>query len=247
MRELVKSVRDSTLESAGGTAALDLVLRAVRGPFMSSRTRFLVDFDLLRLRARSRAKIAKPSGDQRLLHLGCGSRRVDGWLNVDVIDSDFDIDLGRMPLPFGDDSFDSVVSQQVIEHLELDDELLPLMRELKRVVSDGGTIWLSCPDMAKVCQGYVDDRGAGLLADKRLRGAHDPSSGGRPAQLVVNWLFHQGGEHKNLFDLEILQWIAQSVGFDKCLESTEAELLSTFPEFPVRDDSFQSVYVRILV
>lgn len=214
---------------------------------MSSRTRSLVDFDLLRLGARRRLKNAKRLDHSRRLHLGCGRRNVGGWLNVDVVDSDFDVDLAQMPLPFGDDSFDVVVSQQVIEHLDLDDELLPLMRDLRRVVAPGGAIWLSCPDMAKACQGYVDDRGAALIADKRRRGAHDPAKDNRPNQQVINFLFHQGGQHKNLFDLEMLQWIANTVGFEECRESSEAELLSTFREFPVRDDAFQSVYVKIRV
>ena len=59
-----------------------------------------------------------------------------------------------------------IVSQHVIEHLELIDELLPLFSELKRVLRLGGQIWLSCPDMEKICRLYVDGRTRELVEDR---------------------------------------------------------------------------------
>ena len=46
-------------------------------------------------------------------------------------------------LPFVDDSFDVVVSLEVIEHFTEQEDFL---REIRRVVKDGGTIILSTPD-----------------------------------------------------------------------------------------------------
>ncbi len=235
------------VESSFGARAGQVLVRAGRGPVLSSRSLALVRFDLARLDARRSRRGERYEGDLRQLHLGCGKRRIEGWLNIDVAGSDFDVDLGRMPLPFVDDAFDVVVSQQVIEHLDLDDELFPLMRELARVVTKGGTLWLSCPDMAKVCRAYVEDRGVGLVADKQARNAYDPTLGVRPSQIAINWAFHQAGEHKNLFDLELLQWMADEVGFSECVEVDEATLLAAHPGFPARNDGFQSIYVRITV
>ena len=47
------------------------------------------------------------------------------------------------PLPFDDDSFDVVVSQEGVEHLE---NLPSFFRESCRVLKKGGTIWITTPN-----------------------------------------------------------------------------------------------------
>jgi predicted SAM-dependent methyltransferase len=177
------------------------------------------------------------------LHLGAGRRRVPGWLNVDVLSSDYDVDIGSGRLPWPDGSFSVVVSQHVVEHLELEDELLPLLRELRRVLRSGGEMWLSCPDMEKICHAYIADRGSALHADRQRRMPSQAMRDGVPSQHFVNWLFHQGGEHKNLFDFELLSWAVSTAGFRSCDRTDEGALLRRFPEFPQRHDDFQSLYV----
>lgn len=207
----------------------------------SARTRLGLKLDLLRLRARvlHHGRRHPPASDH--LHLGCGDRRVPRWLNVDLVRSDFDLDLACGELPWPDDVFDVVVSQQVVEHLDVLHELLPLLREVHRVSRPGAELWLACPDLAKVCRAYVEDRGRGLLRDRLTRWP-EFSLRGLPAQHMVNELFHQGGQHKNLFDFEYLQWLLEQVGFGDCVRHLEADLLARFPEFPRRDDDFHSVY-----
>jgi hypothetical protein len=71
---------------------------------------------LLRLRARVLRKSeydVVPS--VRRLHLGCGSRLVNDWLNVDVVDSDYDVDLASGRLPWRSGVFDTIVSEHFIE------------------------------------------------------------------------------------------------------------------------------------
>jgi predicted SAM-dependent methyltransferase len=206
-----------------------------------ARTLELMWFDVLRLKARFRRMgrhDLKPSSCQ--LHLGCGGRHVPGWLNVDVIGSDYDIDFITR-LPWKSRSFSAIVSQHVIEHLELFDELLPLFSELGRVLRPGGQIWLSCPDMEKICRLYVDGRTLELVEDRTSR--HHYSLQGAPVQHVVNDLFHQFGEHKNLFDFEILKWALERNDFTNIRKVDEAELLQCFPGFPARNDDFHTLYV----
>ncbi len=206
------------------------------------RTRRALKFDWARLRARLSSN-GTPQPSSRSLHLGCGGRRVPGFLNVDVRGSEWDVDLALGRLPWDDHSFDSVVSQQVIEHLELEHELKPLLRELHRVTAPGGAVWLACPDMESICRSYLRDGGAALLADRRQRWPGF-SLGGLPPQQMVNVLFHQAGEHVNLFDFGLLQFLLVDAGFRDVTRKAEAELLAAFPAFPRRDDDEFSLYVR---
>lgn len=219
-------------------------LRAAYAPLhriFGLRTLTLAWFDMLRLRARlrhpGRAQLAPASPR---LHVGCGNRRVGGWLNVDVIGSEHDVDLAR-PLPWRSDSFDALVSQHVIEHLELFSELMPLLRDFRRVLRPGATIWLSCPDMEKVCRAYAEGGLQRLLDDRMSR--DDYSLQGAPVSQLVNDLFHQYGEHKNLYDFELLSWALAEAGFREVRQIVEADLREAFPEFPRRDDDEQTLYV----
>ena len=48
------------------------------------------------------------------LHLGCGKRRFDGYINCDLHNSDMDMDIRR--LPFDDESVDEIIAIHVCEH-----------------------------------------------------------------------------------------------------------------------------------
>ncbi|MBL4586800.1 MAG: methyltransferase domain-containing protein [Flavobacteriales bacterium] len=208
---------------------------------LSKRNQYLVDFDIMRFKARHFGNHPKKI-TSRKLHFGCGRRKVDGWLNVDIMNSDFDMDFGVGVLPLKTGTFDSIVSQEVIEHLELTDELIPLLKEMWRILDKDGQAWLSCPDMKKVCSNYMKDKGAGLIED-RLNRIPDFSLGTMPSQHIINHLFHQDGEHKNLYDFELLEWALKKAGFSSVEEVDESRLRKRFSEFPERNDGFVCMYV----
>jgi predicted SAM-dependent methyltransferase len=216
--------------------------------FFGRRTLQLMWFDILRLKARlrhPRGHYLEPTYTK--LHLGSGSRRVVGWLNVDVVGSDYNIDFTKS-LPWKSGSFSSIVSQHVIEHLELFGELLPLLGELRRILQPGGELWVSCPDMEKICRLYVDGKAHELIEDKWSRKEYSTpgeeySTHGAPAQQIVNDLFHQWGQHKNLFDFELIRWALDSAKFTNIRKIEEAQLLEHFPDFPARRDDKITLYV----
>jgi predicted SAM-dependent methyltransferase len=189
-----------------------------------------VERDVARLTARLRLRRRPVPAHARRLHLGCGDRRVDGWLNCDVSGSEFDLDLAVGQLPFPDGSIDVVVMQHVIEHLNLHDQLIPLFRELYRICAKDGRLWLSCPDLAKVCIAYLDDRGRALVEDRRRRWP-DYSLSGAPVQHFINDVFHGKGMHRNLFDIELLTWALNRVGFSFVQRVTEAIYLRPTQNF----------------
>ncbi len=224
--------------------ALDILFQRLAGLVFSPRTISVMRFDLVRLLTR-----IKRYGDKDItpirnrLHIGCGWKFVRGWLNVDVRHSECDVDLASGKLPWPCDCFEAVVSQHVIEHLELMTECLPLMCELQRVLRPGGEIWLSCPDIEKICRSYLEFQMEDLLADRIERWPHY-SMGDVPTSHMINDLFHQDGEHKNLFDFALLAWMLERAGFREIKRVDETDLLARFPKFPPRHDDKQSIYVR---
>ncbi len=223
----------------------NLVRRLFGGTFRE-RTLVLVHFDLLRRRTRWRGRLRgrmrrRPPSSPKL-HLACGDRRVKGWLNVDVRGSDFDVDLGAGRLPWTDGSFDCVVTQHLIDDLEIERELIPLLKEIRRVLKPGGELWASTPDMEKICRSYIEDGGAALLADRRSR-MPDFGLEGYPDSHYLNAIFFERGRNMNLFDFPLLREVLRRAGFEECRRVDEYDLLERFPGFPPRRDDFQSLYV----
>ena len=168
---------------------------------------------------------------------------MEGWLNVDLTNSDFDVDLASTPLPFPSAFFDIIVSQQVIEHLRLESELVPLFSELHRIMRPGAWVWLSCPDMEKICRSYAVDRGKlywMIDYDDFLIILGDLLY----SQDIINFYFHQCGEHKNIFDYEMLAYELELAGFSNIVRTSEYDLLREIREMQPRGDEFHSIYIK---
>jgi len=209
---------------------------------LSRRTKDLLLFDLKRAKARLKNRHSRLQPASSRLHLGCGERKIPGWLNVDVSNSDYDVDLACGKLPWKDKVFDVVISQHVIEHLEINTELFPLLKEVRRTLKDAGKVYLSCPDMEKVCKAYLEDKGKNFFEDKKKRfGSFDMQD--LPVQHVINILFHQNGSHKNLFDFELLRHLLDKAGFKNIQKVEESVLLQAYTDVPKRNDDIHSLYV----
>jgi len=176
------------------------------------------------------------------MHLGSGGRKVPDWLNVDLGGADEICDVGQGRLPWKNEVFSAIVSQHMIEHLELDAQCIPLFKELHRVLKPQGQLWLSCPDIGKICSAYVDGK-LDTILESRLTRWSTYSLEGKPISHLVNDMFHQWGQHKNLFDFPLLQWALKQGGFDDVQHVRETDLLKRFPKFPERNDDDQSIYV----
>jgi hypothetical protein len=81
------------------------------------------------------------------LNLGCGSRLVPGYVNVDKFgEPDLRFDLETFPWPWPDGSVSEVLLTHVLEHLGRDvDTYLRIMRELYRVCRGGAEVRIAVP------------------------------------------------------------------------------------------------------
>jgi SAM-dependent methyltransferase len=81
----------------------------------------------------------------KVLDVGCGTNKMDGAVGLDHnprTDADVIHDLGDLPYPFGDDEFDLVVANHVVEHVP---DVMAFVTELHRLTRNGGTIRLLTP------------------------------------------------------------------------------------------------------
>jgi len=84
------------------------------------------------------------------LHIGAGHRKLRGAVTLDInprTKPDVVWDLNVFPYPFPDDTFNAVVCEHVIEHL---DNVIGVMEELHRVSKPGGRVWIWVPHFSSL-------------------------------------------------------------------------------------------------
>ncbi|HTS86575.1 MAG TPA: hypothetical protein VMG61_15815 [Usitatibacter sp.] len=81
------------------------------------------------------------------LNLGCGSKRMDGYVGVDLYgEPDIRLDLETFPWPWADSSVDEIMMEHVLEHLGRDpDGFIGIIKELYRVCRNGAVIHIIVP------------------------------------------------------------------------------------------------------
>lgn len=81
------------------------------------------------------------------LNLGCGSKRLDGYLNVDKYgDPELRVDLEKFPWPWPDNSIAKIELSHVLEHLGQQTETyLQIIQELYRICQPQAEIHVVVP------------------------------------------------------------------------------------------------------
>jgi SAM-dependent methyltransferase len=94
----------------------------------------------------------------RKLHIGCGEKIIDGWLNADFFPSSptvLHLDATRH-FPMGDKQFDYVFSEHMIEHIPYP-QGFSMLSECYRILREGGTIRITTPNLAFLIDLYKND------------------------------------------------------------------------------------------
>src|SRR6202012_3650744 len=95
------------------------------------------------------------------LNLGCGDKILEGFVNVDVVESragkspDVICDLHQLT-PFEDGSADEIMAIHVVEHFWRW-EVVDIRKEWVRVLKPGGKMILECPNLISACQAVLAD------------------------------------------------------------------------------------------
>jgi SAM-dependent methyltransferase len=86
----------------------------------------------------------------RILHLGCGPQKHPGSIGVDRNPrsaADVLCDLNQRAYPFADDTFDLILCEHVLEHL---DDVIAVMEEIHRVGRPSATVIVRVPHFSSV-------------------------------------------------------------------------------------------------
>jgi SAM-dependent methyltransferase len=156
------------------------------------------------------------------IHIGAGSARLPGWVNLDVFPAEISLDL-RDGLPFGDGSAVRAYLSHTLEHLVYPYEVMSLLSEIHRVLAPGGAVRIVVPDIGASIEAYVND-------DRRFfEGRRETWPGWKIETRLESFLSyagvgpypgHFGLSHKFGYDLETLTHVLRSAGFDAIERST---------------------------
>ena len=89
------------------------------------------------------------------LNLGCGTRKLEGWVNVDSVAS-FQPDLLHdisLPFPYNDESVDEILAESLLEHFDKYLRFI-VFYEWVRILKTGGIITIVVPDFHKILRRY---------------------------------------------------------------------------------------------
>ena len=121
---------------------------------------------------RARWRLARGSGPVRL-HLGCGQRRLDGFVNIDHLSTsatDYVGDITSLPCRAG--SVDRIETYHVIEHLPRP-AVEAVLDHWLRLLKPGGTLVLECPDFEADIRDYLsgnEERLYSIFGRQRFEG-----------------------------------------------------------------------------
>ena len=171
------------------------------------------------------------------LNWGCGDAGVPGWINSDLKEGpgiDITADI-RQGLPLDSDSLDYIVSIHALPMISYQD-LVPVLGELRRLLTPGGVLRLGLPDLDRGIQAYLrGDREYFLVPDDIVH-----SHGGR---FIVHMLWY--GYSVTLFTADFIEELLRRAGFDRVEHCRFRETRSRHPDILELDNREQeSLFVE---
>lgn len=186
------------------------------------------------------------------VNIGCGPFPTPGWVNLDVspFPNVYYWDC-RRGLPFSDGTVDAIYSEHSFEHLDVDAEAKPYLRECLRCLRPGGIIRLVVPDAGAYLRAYGKtwDQIAAIRPLQRTEEGwrdHFSTNLYSTQMQFINFMFRQNYEHKYAYDEETLVELLRDAGFPKVVRQNFG--ISVDPEMASdrKDRSGESLYVEAI-
>jgi len=89
------------------------------------------------------------------LNIGCSSRYLHGYINIDIQGDTADLIIDAKNLPFEDCTVDEIYSSHLLEHFGRH-EFSHILKEWSRVLKKGGYIYIAVPDIDSAIRHYVE-------------------------------------------------------------------------------------------
>jgi SAM-dependent methyltransferase len=170
------------------------------------------------------------------LNWGCGEWVEPGWVNSDLKEAEGIVTADiRNGLPFESNSFDYIVSIHALPELAYW-ELVPALRELRRIVRPGGTVRLALPDLEKSFDAYHrGDRSYFQIPDNEMQ-----TLGGKLATQLV-WY----GYSRTVFVPDFVDELLSKAGFRSVDHVEFGETRSGYPDIVSLDNRrLESLFIE---
>src|SRR5262249_55100724 len=184
------------------------------------------------------------------LNIGCGANPTYGWINLDAASHPgvFFWDC-RSDLPFSDGAVAAIYSEHFFEHLDLETEARPFLRECLRCLQPGGVLRIVVPDAGAYLRAYSgpwEPLANMRPLDRTGNGWRDMCLGSvyQTKMQFMNAIFRQGYEHKYAYDEETLILVMREAGFPNAVAQQFATSLDPKMAPDRKDRRTESLYVE---
>lgn len=153
------------------------------------------------------------------LHLGCGPRHLNGYVNIDKYHPSADRVMDASKLDYSDNSVDEIFTSHMVEHMRFPD-FLKALQEWKRVLKENGTLIIRCPNFEKHLLDWLN-------ADYNKRWGENNKG-------INNIIGFQGKGsgyiNRNLFSVKRLKSLVKQEGFEVLEAHTYSTRNKTIPD-----------------
>ncbi len=151
------------------------------------------------------------------LHLGCGKKILEGWLNIDIVPYDNRSVVMKLPKglkAFKENSIPYIYMSHVLEHLDYRTEALNAAKECHRLLKPGGVLRIVVPGIERIIQAYVKNDGEFFQIQRQRH----PSWCTTKLEHLM-YALQQNGQHKFGYDFETVSKLLSQAGFKRIINS----------------------------
>jgi SAM-dependent methyltransferase len=170
---------------------------------------------------------AQQAGPSIGVNLGCGPMARPGWINCDSKDLpgvDLRSDLSRLAL--GANYVDYIAAIHVLQDLAYE-EIVPALREIRRVLKPGGVLRLAVPDIDRAINAYVHSDAAYFYVPDE----HARTIGGK---LVTQIIWY--GSVRTPCNFDFISESLAAAGYHDICRCAFGETCSRFPQLASLDN-----------